>query len=622
MAEPASINEALERAFAQHAAKPDLLNYKRDDQWQHVSTGEFRRMLRHLVLGLHGQGLRSGERVALLSENRIEWTLTDLAVLTLGAVTVPLYTTQAVAQVDFILRDAGARWLAVSTPSLWERCRLASSAAELEHLVTFEDFDMADHRQARLGDLLEAGRRMDTDDPNLFEHAGYWPDPEEVATLIYTSGTTGTPKGVMLTHGNLTSSMLSVGQALGINAMETVLSLLPLSHIFERASFYMSLYHGHSIYYAEPLERLGRNLLEVRPTLLVVVPRVIKKLYERILQVALSGPPWKRRLFFWAIGVGKEYARQEPVPPGPPISLRARYVLAFVLVFAKWRRGLGLERLRLMISGGAPLSVELARVFSAARIEIFQGYGLTETSPGVALNAPGANKLGTVGRPLPGVEVRISEDGEILVRGQNVTPGYYHRPEENQAAFTEDGYFRTGDLGYLDSEGYLMVTDRKKDLLKTSGGKTIAPQPIENQLKQSFYIAEALLVADRRKFVSALLVPNIAALRAWAGDHALNVHTDEELVLHPAVEALYQSEIEQCNRTLGGFECIKRFALLTADFSVDGGELTPTLKVRRRAVEERYRSIIDRLYHEGATGADGLDAVRPTRGIRDHEATN
>lgn len=614
MAVPATVNEILEAAFARFATKADLLNYKDGGAWRSVSTEEFRSRIRYLSLGLYQLGIRSGDTVGLLSENRIEWNIADLAVLTLGAVLVPVYATQAIPQVEFILRDAEVKLLFVSTRSQWQRVRHVCDSPRLRHVLTFERFDAEDPRQRDYSELLQMGLEIDERDPNLFEQVRYWPGPEELATLMYTSGTTGTPKGVMLTHGNLASNIESASQALGAEDGEINLSFLPFSHIYERLSFYMYLRQGNTIYYAESLDRLGENIREVRPTVMVAVPRVFEKMYEKIEQVGMSRPAWRRALFRWSVEIGKSYSlrrgRRQRVSP----LLWFQYRLAFALVLSKWRRELGLARLRAFFSGGAPLSIDIACIFQAAGIEILQGYGLTETSPGISTNSAKNNKLGTVGRPLPGVEVRIDEESEILVRGPNVMRGYHRRAQENEAAFTKDGFLRTGDIGYLDEDGFLVVTDRKKDLLKTSGGKYIAPQPIENRLKQSPFITEAVLVADRRKFASALLVPNLQALRRWAKPRALEAPDEDALLRHPAVYELFRAEIERCNEGLGSFEMIKKFALLNACFSVDGGELTPTMKVRRRVVEEKYRALIDPLYSEDPPESPARVSAASTKG--------
>ncbi len=598
MPTPATINEILEDAFVRFASKPDLLNYKAGGVWHSVSTEEFRRRVQHLALGLHRLGLRYGDRAALFSENRIEWNIADLAVLTLGAVLVPIYATQAVSQVEYILSDANVRLLFVSTATQWQRVKDVCRNPHLGHIVTFDEFETGDPRQVSIAKLIEMGRDLDIGDPNQFEQIRFVPEADDLATLIYTSGTTGTPKGVMLTHGNLASNLISLSQTLGGEAGEITLSFLPFSHIFERVSFYLYLHHGNTIYYAEGLDRIGQNLLEVKPTVVVAVPRLFEKMYESIQQAAMRRSAWQRAIFHWSIAKGKEFARRKVKRETVPLMLHLQYALARKLVFSKWRSRLGLDRLRAFISGGAPLSPEIVYLFSAAGLEIFQGYGLTETSPGIATNSPNANKPGTVGRPIPGVEVRIDEDGEILVRGPNVMKGYLNRPDENQATFTRDGFLRTGDVGFFDEEGYLVVTDRKKDLLKTSWGKYIAPQPIESRLRESPYVAEAVLFADQKKFPSALLVPDFSALRLWAKERMLDVPEESALLDHPAVRALYQAEIERCNQGLGAYEAIKNFALVGSGFSIDGGELTPSMKVRRRVVEEKYRALIDGLYLE------------------------
>lgn len=596
VAQPITINQLITQAIERYRHKTDWLNYKQEGRWHAVSADQLAEQVRAVALGLYARGIRPGERVAILSENRLEWNLADMGALMMGAVVVPIYATQAPAQVEYILRDSEARLLFISTPAQRERISdVLARLPALSHLVTFDAINQLEP----LSKLQADGIALAAAQPDLYDQLWQAVKPADLATLIYTSGTTGEPKGVMLTHWNIASNVLAVADVLNYADNDITLSFLPFSHIFERAAFYGYLHQGVQIYYAESLEAVPRNLLEVRPTVLVTVPRVFEKIYEQIAALAQQASPLKKRLFSWAVAIGKQYAKRHARGAVGPL-LRWQYKLAYRLVLSRWRPRLGMDRLRCVISGGAPLSPDLAYIFRAAGVEILQGYGLSETSPGVTLNRPDANRIGTSGQPLGGVEVRIAEDGEVLVRGPNVMQGYYRRDEDNRQAFTEDGWFRTGDIGQIDEDGYLTITDRKKDLIKTSGGKYVAPQPIEGRLKLNPYVAEAVVIGNARKFPSALIVPNMELLQQLAQQQQISYHQPQELLAHPEVAKLFEQIIQDSNQTLSRHEQIKRFVLLHEPFSVQNGQLTPTMKVRRQVVEQQYREVIEKLYGDSS----------------------
>jgi long-chain acyl-CoA synthetase len=601
-AEPTTLNELFALALEGYGSRPDVLTYRSEGRWVSISAETLAEWVRILTFGFYAHGIRPGDHVALLSENRLEWTLSDLALLALGAVDVPIHATQAPAQVAHILRDSGARMLLLSTGEQWRRIRdVLSQVESVETIVTFEAIGDAEARVLPFAQLFDAGRQWAAHEPDLYDRLRRAVRPSDLATLLYTSGTTGDPKGVMLTHGNITSNVTAAMRVLGYSSRDVVLSILPLSHSFERMAFYCYLYGGLSISYAESFDKIAENLRDVRPTVVVGVPRLFEKMRERILMASRELPALRRRLVHWGLRTGERYHRMRRatgIVSGSPRGARWSYEIAERFVLSRIRQQIGLDRARSLISGGAALAPDIAYFFLGLGLEILQGYGLTETSPVVTVNPPGANKIGTVGRPIPGVEVRIADDGEILVRGPNVMLGYYRRPEETAAAFTADGWLRTGDVGTLDADGYLVITDRKKDLIKTSGGKYVAPQALENRLVASPLIAQAVVVGDQRKFPVALIVPQFDALRRYAEERGISAPDAHHLCAHPAIHRLYEEEVERLMADFSPYERVKKIALLERELTIADGELTPTLKVRRRIVEEKYRDVIERLYAE------------------------
>lgn len=583
------------------ADKPDLLNYKRGGAWVSISARNFDSSVRSAALGLYSLGVRSGDRVALLSENRPEWTAADLAVLHCGAADVPIYATQAPPQVRYILRDAGVEILIISNREQYDRVREALDALpHLRTIIVFDAWDnIGDRRVMTWEDLLSRGREMHAAEPQLFDTLAASITPDTLATIIYTSGTTGEPKGVCLTHANIVSNVVASHKVLPFDPGTVVLSFLPLSHIFERSGFYLYLYGGATIYYAESIDRVASNLVEVRPHFMASVPRLFEKIYARAMERAEEEGGAKAAIVRWAVETGEAWADAASRGRRIGAALRIKHAIASKLVFSKWRAAMG-GRIRYLISGGAPLSPQLARIFYAAGMPILQGYGLTESSPVITANTPENNRLGSSGKPIAGVEVKIAPDGEILASGPNIMSGYYNKPGETASALQADElgrvWLHTGDIGHLDEDGYLFITDRKKDLLKTSGGKYIAPQPIENAIKQSRFVSQAVVIGDDRKFPAALIVPEMEALRSYAALKNIPYNDAVELISHPKIVDLFERQVEKYTPDLAQFERIKAVALLDRELTVESGELTPTLKVRRRIVTEKYKDLIDRMY--------------------------
>ncbi len=593
--EPETIIDIVQRALNEKA-RPDALNYKRGGEWRPISSEELLRRVRRVALGLHALGLSRGERAGILSESSPEWVIADLGCQFAGVVNVPLYPTLAPPQVCYIVEDSGARLLFVQNRAAYERVRGAlSSCAALSNVVLLSDESV--EGVLTLAELEARGARLEEEQPRLLEELYGAVGAGDLATIIYTSGTTGEPKGVMLTHSNVVSNLTGTSERLAFAPDDVALSVLPLSHVFERGAMYMYLHHGAKVFFAESIERIGDNMREVRPTLLIAVPRLFEKIYARIKDKAAEGGRVKTTLLMWAVGVGKRWAHatvwKRPVGP----LLKLQYAVATRLVFAKWRAATG-GRIRLFCSGGAALPEELGLIFYGAGLPVVQGYGLTETSPVICVNGPEDNRIGTVGQPIRHVEVRIAPDGEIESRGPNVMRGYYNKPEATREVFTEDGWFKTGDIGALDAEGYLRITDRKKELFKTSGGKYVAPQPVEQLIKQSRFVGQVVLVGDGRKFPAALIVPDWEQLRSYAQHKGLDCKTPADFCRHPRVIDLLQRQVDSLTADLARYERVKRVALLERELTIDGGELTPTLKVKRRVIDEKYKDIIDRLYAE------------------------
>jgi long-chain acyl-CoA synthetase len=595
--EPTTLVEAFEYVARLHP-RPDTLNYKREGRWLSISANELLRRARLIAAGLYSLGVRRGDRVAILSESRPEWTLTDAGCMFAAAIDVPIYPTLTPPQVRYILKDSGARVLVVQNEEkLLQLREILTECPAIEHVVLFDKTSTGEDQGISLAALEARGKIIEDTQPDLIDNVAHLSKPDDLATIIYTSGTTGEPKGVMLTHLNLISNMIDASNHYLFSHEDVALSVLPLSHIFERQAMYMYLYRGISVYYAESLDMMGPNLREVRPTILVGVPRIFEKIYARIREkVAVKGR-LQLAMLSWAVSVAKNYGRLLVEGKRTPAWLALQHRLASRLVFSKWREAFG-GRIRVLVSGGAALPEDLGYMYLGAGIPIIQGYGLTETSPGMTSCTLQTNRIGTVGRPIPKVEIRIAADGEIETRGPNVMRGYYNKPEETRAVFTEDGWFKTGDIGTIDADGFLRITDRKKELFKTSGGKYIAPQPIEQLIKGSRFVNQVVLVGNGRKFPAALIVPDWEQIESYAHLKGIKANNHAELRNHPRVIDLFLRQIAALTTDLAQYERVKKVALLENELTIESGELTPTLKVKRRVIDEKYRDVIDALYDE------------------------
>jgi len=582
--------EAVER----HAGRPAAFRSKVGGVWTSITHREAEARVRAISLGLRELGIRAEERVAIVSESRPEWMLADFACLCAQCTDVPVYPTLPAGQIEYILRDSGAVAAFCSTADqVGKLIAVQASLPTLRHLIVFDP--KAKRGQVMsLAELEQRGRAAEGKYPT-FRRDALAVQPQDLATLIYTSGTTGEPKGVMLSHANICSNIDAALQVFPISSRDECLAMLPLAHIFERMVDYAFLNAGVILNYAESFEAVPANLGEVRPTIVVTVPRLFEKVYARVLENALSGSGLKRRIFFWAKQTGEECVSYVLSGLPVPAALRVKRALADRLVFSKLRARTG-GRIKWFMSGSAPLSAEVAKFFFAAGLPVYEGYGLTETSPVLTITPADRPKLGSVGKAIPGVQLKIAADGEILAKGPNVMRGYYNKPEATQEAIDSDGWFHTGDIGELDGEGYLKITDRKKDLIKTAGGKYVAPQPIENRVKLNKFVANAVVLGDRRKFPIILVVPNYDQLEPWARERKLAYRSRVELIALPDVQAKVEREVMGMLRDLAKFEMPKQVALIERDFTIDSGELTPTLKVKRRAVEQNYKALIDRVY--------------------------
>lgn len=584
-------------ALARHA-KPDAINHKQDDVWLHLSATDFANRVRHVALGLAARyKIEAGDRIALISENRVEWSIVDLAILSLGAVNVPIYTTQAPEQVRFILNDSGARLLLVSNRKIYRHARRGIEGTEtLEAVIFFDEAARGERAEAAtLAEIEELGRAEEARDSDAYDERVRVLRPDDLATIIYTSGTTGDPKGVMLSHRNFVSNVLAIAGELPIFPTDVSLSVLPLSHIFERTVFYVFCHSGVSVYYVASFDQVGEHLQEIRPTIMTAVPRLFERVYHRIVKKGRSAEGWRKRVFDWALRCGEQAAEMRDKKQKLSPALEMQYKLADKLVFSKWRAGIG-GRLRYFVSGGAPLAPHLTYAFLAAGMPVLQGYGMSETCITTA-NRPENNRVGSVGLPFTGVEVRIAEDGEILVRGANNMLGYYGHPEATREVFDDEGFFRTGDVGRLDADGRLYITDRKKELFKLSNGKYIAPQQLESLIKESALVSQVVIVGAGRKQPAALVVPDWEAVAAALGAEKASLPAERDAWRHDkAAINLVRREVAALTASLDDYARVRKVALLLEEFSIDGGEMTPTLKIKRRVIDERYGKIIDELY--------------------------
>jgi long-chain acyl-CoA synthetase len=575
--------------------KDGFLLVKKQGSFAPISTGAFGDAVKFLSLGLRALGLSKGDKLIILSENRPEWTITDFACLSNGGITVPIYTTLVPEQVKYIINDSDAKIVVYSCPDHWKKLEeIKAELPQVKHFITFES--EAPPGVMTYREIQAQGETVAKAQPDLFERLVGGIKPEDEASIIYTSGTTGVPKGVILTHGNFISNVKTAAEILEFTDRDTVLSFLPLSHVLERMVTFAYVYKGCTIAYAESVESVAANLLEVRPHIMVGVPRVFEKIYSKVMDNVLTSSGLKRKIFFWAVKVGKAYGTRKLAMRPIGGFLKFKRNLAHKLVYSKIVEKTG-GRIRFFVSGGAPLSKDIADFFYAMGLVILEGYGLTETSPVIAVNLLENPRFGTVGRPIPGIEVKIARDGEILTRGPHVMKGYYKKEAETKEAFEGD-WFKTGDIGRFDEDGFLMITDRKKDLIVTAGGKNVAPQPIENILKTNPYIENAVVIGDRRRFISALIVPKFEKLEDYAKSNNISYSSRAQLVLNEKVVDFLRAEVDRATPNLASFERIKKIAVLERDFEIEKGEMTPSLKVKRNVVEQKYKGLLDALYRE------------------------
>jgi long-chain acyl-CoA synthetase len=595
---PGTLNQ-LFFAAAERYDKPDALQYKSGGEYRPISHRDLVDRVRRVARGLRLSGVARGDRVAILSENRPEWAIADYACLTAGLTDVPIYPTLPADQIAYILRDSGTVAIFASTAE--QTTKIASIREELPTLRVVIAFDEglsnSEMSLATLEAKGAAGENAETIAAYRREAADV--DPEDLATLIYTSGTTGPPKGVMLTHNNIHSNVAATRNKIPFAGDDVSLSFLPLSHIFQRMGDYMMFATGTSIAYAENFDTVPVNMQEARPMIVLSVPRLYEKMYARVLQNALASGEIKRRMFFWARSVAERWADLTLAGQKPGWILRTQCDVAQNLVFSRIKERTG-GRLRYFVSGGAPLAPEINKFFYSVGLTILEGYGLTETSPVIAVNTPQAFRIGTVGRPVAGVEVKLAPDGEILTRGPSVMKGYYNNPSATAEAIDSEGWLHTGDVGEI-RDGFITITDRKKDIIVTAGGKNIAPQPIENRVKSNKFVSQAVMIGDKRKFPSLLVVPNFEQLEAWAKKQNLLWTQRSQLLTMPTVRTKMNDEVMNELAGLAHFESPKKIALLEHDFSLERGELTPTQKVKRRVVDKHYKELIDSLYSESGS---------------------
>jgi long-chain acyl-CoA synthetase len=568
--------------------KPDAFAAKENGKWKTYSTAEFVETVNNFSYGLLAMGLQPGDKIGMLSNNRPEWNFADLGMLQAGVINVPIYPTISDNDLQFILNDAEIKYVIVSSKDLYTKVKAATAS-----LPFVKDIYMFNNEQGmkNWSEILELGKK--NADKAKLDMVSSKIQNGDLATILYTSGTTGTPKGVMLSHNNLLSNVFASRHLMPTDQSGKALSFLPLNHVYERMLTYVYMYLGISVYYAESLETIGDNLKEIKPDVFSCVPRLLEKVYDKIVAKGADLTGIKKKLFFWALELGEKYDPNKNLGFWYNFQLN----LANKIIFSKWREALG-GNVKCAISGGAALHPRLARIFWAARIPILEGYGLTETSPVIAVNnlEPGGMKVATVGPLLKNVQVKIAEDGEILAKGPNIMMGYYKRPDATAEVLDSEGWFHTGDIGVLEDGKYLKITDRKKEIFKTSGGKYIVPQSIENKLRESRFIEQAMICGENQKYASALIVPAFAFLKEWCSRKGVNCPNNEELIKHPEVIARMKEEVEKVNKSLAQYETIKKFELLPREWAVDKGELTPKLSLRRKVILEKNKALVDKMY--------------------------
>lgn len=593
-----TIAELFYKKPQQMKDKP-CLGFKKEGAYTYITYAQFGELSRNLAKGLVLQGVNPGDRVAIISQTRMEWVLADAGIILAGGVNVPLYDSLTPVQCEYILKDSGSKMIFVSNQDQLKKIlSVRKNLPQLQKIFVFDPFDpsLKDETIFYMHEIIELGKSKGNDE--IIKERVEATKPEDLLTIIYTSGTTGNPKGVMLTHRNLISNIQATRQIMPVSEEDISLAFLPLSHSLGRmADEYMMLYNGATIYFAESIDTIPQNLLEVKPTVMISVPRLYEKVYARVKQQVDAGPPLKKKIFQFAINTGAEYNKLKDSGKPIPLPLKLKHFIADKLVYSKLREKMG-GRLKFFISGGAPLSQEIAEFFYNAGILILEGYGLTETSPVTNVNTPDNLKFGTVGKAIPGVEIKIAEDGEIWVRGPNVMKGYYNLPEQTREVLTEDGWFATGDIGEIDEDGFLKITDRKKELIVTAGGKNVAPAPIENALKAGKYISMAMCIGDKRKFISALIAPNFEQLENYAKEHGIEYKDRKDLITKKPILEMMEKHIDELTKDFARFEKIKKFTLIDRDFLQELDELTPTLKLKRRNILKHFEKEIEEMYKE------------------------
>ncbi len=585
----------LEHSIHHYGSKPALAHKPKGGTYQDISYAKFGEWVSAFGSGLKTLGVQKGDRVALLSENRPEWAITDFGSLKVGAVTVPMFSTLTSAQVGYILNDSGAKVLCVSTESQLDKAlSIRDEMPALEHVIVFDPIEgQAPESVIQFEEICSRDEgAVASEEIRLKE--------DDIATIIYTSGTTGNPKGVMLTHANFISNLQACKSLIEVCDTDVLLSFLPLSHVFERlGGHYVPLFSGAQVAYAESTFTVARNMQEVSPTVMLSVPRLYETMHDRVLSAVQAGSPLRQKIFRWGVSVGSAVSSAIQQGKKPSAILRLQQGIADKLVFAKLKAATG-GRLRFFVSGGAALPQAIAEFFHAAGILILEGYGLTETSPVISLNHPAKWKFGTVGVPVPGVEVKIAKDGEILTRGPHVMKGYFNNEAATAEVIDSDGWFHTGDIGLIDRDGFIKITDRKKNIIVLSNGKNVAPQPIESELVQSRFISQIMLIGNERKNLAALIVPNFDALKAWASENDVERTDPSEMLKTRDIQQLIQREIRSRLTNFSDFEQVRRFTLLEKEFSQEADEMTPTLKLKRNVIMKKYRDVIEAMYQEDA----------------------
>lgn len=578
-------------------ANHGIFKQKIKGKYEDVSYATFKEKTNALAMGLASLGVKRDNKVAIISENRPEWVYTDMAVLGLGGVDVPIYPISTSETIEFILKNSESVGIVVSNQFHMNKVlKIRDKVKSLRFIIVMNDVDVSEFTDVfLLSDVLKMGEDFAKESPKHFSDCIQLANENDLCTLIYTSGTTGEPKGVMLSHKNLISNVMAVHEIIEIGSEDLFLSFLPLSHVFERmAGYYLPLSAGAQIAYAESIEKVSSNLVEIKPTIMTTVPRLFERIYSKIKKGVDASPEKKQKIFNWAIAVGEEFHTAKKTESGVHVGLKLKHKVADKIVFSKIREKTG-GRLRFFVSGGAALARELGVFFEAVGILVLEGYGLTESSPVIAVNRPYNYKFGTVGHTMPGVEVKIAQDGEILAYGPNIMQGYYKNNDETEKT-VKNGWLHTGDIGVFDAEGFLMITDRKKSLFKTTGGKYIAPTPIENLFLGSKYIDQFIIVGDRRMFITALIVPDFEALKEYADSHRISYKDSRELTQMKQIYEMLEKDLGEFQRKLAGYEKVRKFTILDKPFTVEGGEMTPSLKLKRKVIEDRYSNLIDDMY--------------------------